>query len=312
MFPDELVERNRAYTSRRAPAPLPPAPVDPLAIVTCYDPRLDPMLRPALGLAEDEGFFVRTAGAFIRPGDRTLHVLAVAVYLFEIHDVLVLGHSSCAMAQFDSSSFIDAFRRRGTRRDAFGTDDLRNWAGAIANPRQGVLASAAAISEAPYLPRDLRVAGGLLDDTTGEIRIILRPQESAADALAIEEEPPEEEEADEETSGAEAAVPPPPPDAPGVSPALETLRTAVEYLASQPQMSHALASLDQALRSDGDLTRQLGHIKKFVELGAGDLAEVRQAVRAFQAELHSAHPAILRRVILPLLKKSHMAKARRR
>lgn len=312
MFPDDIVERNRAYTSHRTPAPLPPAPVGPLGVVACYDPRLDPLLRPALGLAEDEGFFVRTAGAFIRPDDRTLRVLAVAVYLFEIRDVLVLGHTSCRMAEFESSSFIDAFRRRGTRRDAFGTEDLRSWAGAIASPRQGVLASAAAIAQAPYLPPDLRVAAGMFDDVTGEIKIILRPQESAAEALAAAEEPPEKEAAPA-PAGAPAGVPPPPPAAESdISPALETVRSAVEFLATQPQMTHALASLDKALRTDGDLKRQLGHVKRFVEHGAGDLAEVREAFRAVQAELASSHPAILRRVILPLLKRGYKASAKRR
>jgi len=173
------------------------------------------------------------------------------------------------------------------------------------------LASAAAITEAPYLPPDLRVAAGLLDDATGEIRIVLRPQESAAEALAAEEPP--EKEAAPAPAGAPATVPPPPPGGePEISPALETVRTAVEFLATQPQMAHALASLDKALRSDGDLKRQLGHVKKFVEHGAGDLGEVREAFKAVQRELASSHPAVLRRVILPLLKRGYKASARRR
>jgi carbonic anhydrase len=297
MFPGDILERNRAFTLHRQPEPLPPAAAMALAVVTCFDPRLDPLLRPALGLAEDEGFFVRTAGALLTPGDRTMRALAVAVYLFEVRQVLVLGHSSCRMAAFDSGSFIDAFRRRGTPREAFGDDDLRSWAGAIASPHQGVLASAAAITEAAYLPRDLLVAGALLDDTTGEIRLVLGPEESAIDALAGERK------GGDAVPAAPAEVPPLPVAAHEVSPALETIRTAVDFLASQPQMSHALDSLDKALRDEGYLKRQLEHVRRFIEAGAGDLAEVREAFQAVQGELRFSTPTVLRRVILPLLRR---------
>ncbi len=304
MFPDEILERNHAFTFHREPRPLPSPEAVPLAVVACFDPRLDPLLRPALGLAEDEGFFVRTAGALLVPGDRTLRALAVAVYLFELRQVLVVGHSSCRMAAFDISSFIDAFRRRGTQREAFGNDDLRSWAGAIASPRQGVLASAAAIAEAPYLPRDLLVAGAVLDDTTGQLKMVLHPEESAVEALAGGEEPKEGEDAGaREQAPAQVEVPPPPSAAPELSPALETVRTAVDFLVSQPQMTEALGSLDKALRSERDLKRQLEHVRKFVELGAGDLAEVRAAFEAVQGDLASSTPTVLRRVILPLLKR---------
>jgi hypothetical protein len=55
---------------------------------------------------------------------------------------------------FEANAFIDAFRRRGLSREAFGTQDLRVWAGAIASPRAGVLESVAAIHAASFLPKD--------------------------------------------------------------------------------------------------------------------------------------------------------------
>ncbi len=306
MFPDDILERNHAFTFHRKPQPLPAAEAAALAVVTCFDPRLDPLLRPALGLAADEGFFVRTAGALIEPGDRTLRALTVAVYLFEVRQVLVLGHTSCKMAAFDTNAFIDAFRRRGTAREAFD-DDLRKWAGAIASPRQGVLASAAAIADAECLPRDLLVAGALLDDTTGEVRMILRPEESPSEPLA-REEPGREKTPAAETAPDEA--PPTPPE--GLSPALETVRTAVEFLVSQPQMNDALSVLEKALHGEKDLRRQLEHVRKFVEVGAGDLAEVRDAFHAVRGELSASKPSIVRGVILPLLERARATRSKPR
>ena len=91
-----------------------------------------------MGLAEGEGFFLRTAGARVAAGSSSLTNLALAVFMFGLREVLVLGHSSCKMATFDSNTFIDAFRSRGVSREAFGDESLRSWAGAIASPRQGV------------------------------------------------------------------------------------------------------------------------------------------------------------------------------
>lgn len=205
---DELLQRNRAFVAGRTATPLPAAEAIPLAVVACYDPRLDPLLRPALGLAPSEGFMIRTAGALVTPDSLTLRSLAVAVYLFEVEEVLVVGHSSCRMAQFSTGAFIDAFRRRGVHREAFGDRDLRDWAGAVATPRDGVLASAAAIAGSPFLPKDLTITGVVLDDTTGRLEVVLKPGDPVPGRIL---ERYATRDADSEPSPEDAI--PPPPDA---------------------------------------------------------------------------------------------------
>jgi len=100
--------------------------------------------------------------------------------MFGVTEVIVVGHTSCRMAAFDSSAFIDAFRRRGVPREAFGSEDLRAWAGAIPDPRRGIQMSVASILAAPFLPRDLAVGGLLLDDASGTLEVVFSPGESPA------------------------------------------------------------------------------------------------------------------------------------
>jgi carbonic anhydrase len=182
MLLDAILERNRAYLDGRERRAWPPNPRVQLAVVACYDPRLDEMIPEAIGIQPGEAFVFRTAGAFLREGSASLRSLAMAIYFFDVNHVLVMGHRSCRMANFDTPGFIDAFRKRGVAREAFGSEDLRAWAGAIADPRRGVETTVANLRAAPFLPKDLSIAGVVLDDETGELEVVVRPGEEPARA----------------------------------------------------------------------------------------------------------------------------------
>ena len=184
MLVDDILERNRGWVRGRNPQPLPPVETKRLAVVGCYDPRLDPLLLPALGLAPGEAFLLRSAGALLLPGSTSMRSLGLAIYMFGVTEVLIVGHAGCRMAAFDTAAFIEEFRRRGVARDAFGDESLRTWVGAIASPRQGVLQSVAAVREAPFVPKDVRVAGVVLDETTGALELIVRPDQPVEGAGA--------------------------------------------------------------------------------------------------------------------------------
>ncbi len=203
-FLDDIVERNRAFVQGRAPKPLAPVETLRLAVVACYDPRLDELFHPALGYPAGRTFLLRTAGALVQPSGATLRSLTMAVYMFGVTEVLVVGHTSCRMAQFQATEFIDTFRRRGVAREAFGPNDLREWAGAIPSPRRGVQISVGNILAAPFLPRDVAVAGVVLDDETGALEVVVRPGEAIVTMAAPAEVP-----ATGQSAEAPAAEPPP-------------------------------------------------------------------------------------------------------
>ncbi|HXV62202.1 MAG TPA: carbonic anhydrase [Vicinamibacteria bacterium] len=171
---EEILERNRRFVAGRAPHPLPPPSPAALIVVSCFDPRLDGLMAPALGLEGEKVLWFRTAGAFVPRESTTIRSLLVKIFLFEVRAIVVVGHSSCRMASFDAESFIASFRERGVDRDAFGPGDLRDWAGAIGSPRQGVELTVENILSHPARPADLVVNGAVLDDTRGVLEPVVR------------------------------------------------------------------------------------------------------------------------------------------
>ena len=300
MHLEEILRRNRNYSQARPPRPLPPPQSESLAVIACYDPRLDGMLRPALGLGESEGLLLRTPGALLGRQGEPLRYLVLAVYLFGVTEVIVLGHSSCRMAAFDTAAFIEAFRRRGVPRQAFGDGDLRSWAGAIPNPRQGVQESLAAISGSPLLPRDLSVAGLLLDDTTGAVELVVRPGEPLSNAS-----PPPGEAA---TSEPDAHTSPAPPGGPGaqasttrtsmspegIASLVESLQKLIGTLESTGRWSEEIRQLRQELERERNPFARFRLLERFLESAARDSRDVAAAFERLKREAlgrRGRHPA---------------------
>jgi len=292
MFVEEILARNRTYVLGRTPRPLAlPSQID-LAVITCYDPRLDDLLRPALRLEEGKAFLIRTAGAYVAVGGDPLRSLALAVYLFGVRQVAVVGHAGCRMAAFDTAAFIDAFRRRGVPREAFGPADLRAWAGALPDPRRGVLASVSAIRATPFLPRDLSVCGLLLDESSGALEMTQAPDQAVPEGAAFL--PPPAGPEPEPAAKPGRAAPPPPPAASGAarptdaSPALEAARSLVRTLAASSGWARDFKHLREDLARDaGPLTR-LQDLERFIQKAAADSKDVAQALDRLRRETRAA------------------------
>ena len=282
-----VLERNRAFVSGRETRPLPPVETLQLAVVACYDPRLDPLLMPALGLDPGRTFLFRSAGALVQPAGATMRSLAMAVYMFGATEILVVGHSSCRMAAFRSSEFIELFRRRGVPRDAFGAGDLREWAGAIASPRQGVALSVGNITTAPFLPRDLSVGGLVLDDASGALEVVIEPGQTPPSAEA--EDSLEAEQPSEEAPHREAAEPARDPEAEHASPDLDPLlREAAGFarlVRSKESWRHDLEELRRELGRPQHAIVKYRMLEKFARRAG---AESREVSDAFERLRHAA------------------------
>jgi len=272
---EAILDSNRAFLRGRKPAPLPPPETMRLAVVTCYDPRLDPLLLPALGLSPGEAFLLRTAGALVQPASSSLRSLMLAVFMFGVTEILIVGHTSCRMARFDTAAFVASFRGRGVPREAFGAEDLRAWAGAIADPRRGVQSSVANVLAAPYLPRDLAVSGAVLDDTTGALEVVDRSAEAVA-GVSVEE--PREQEQDQD--GDHDREPAPPSETVG-SGGTEPLVLAIEHFArtlrSKAKWREGLQQLHEELGRQSNPVVKFNILESFAKRAGADSADVRVA-----------------------------------
>jgi carbonic anhydrase len=302
MYLDGIVERNRRYVLERAASPLPPPTAVRTVVISCYDPPLEGLLAPALGLGAGEAIILKTAGGAVTPGGDPLHSLAMALFLFGATEVVVVGHTGCRMAGFEASPFIDAFRRRGVPREAFGPQDLRAWAGAVPDARRGVEASVAAVLQAPFLPRDVAVSGLLLDDATGALEVVCRPGETVAAGAQ-----PEPAQSTAPVDGPPADSPAPPPAAaravatgdaapsPAVVDRLGTdlggavsaVRSFVRALEARTAWRDALAGLRQDLARERNPLLQVALVEGFMKRATADSREVAAAFQSLKREVVS-------------------------
>jgi hypothetical protein len=205
--------------------------------------------------------------------------LGLAVFMFGVREILVLGHSCCRMAQFKNAEFSDLFRARGVPREAFGAADLREWAGAIASPERGVQRSVETIAAAPFLPRDVVVSGAVLDDETCAIRVVVRGGErapstvespSTASTAATEPAPPEPAEQPRESD---------------VSPFVDALSRAVSQIEEQKKWRRETHALRRELAAAHGPVAQYRLLEAFLRRAAGESREVASSLAALRKQI---------------------------
>ena len=294
MLIDGILERNRDFVRQREARPLSPAGTMPLVVVACYDPRLDALLLPSLGLAQGEAFLLRTAGALVLPGGGVMRSLAMAVFMFGATEIVVVGHSSCRMATFKNAEFIETFRRRGVSREAFGDKDLREWAGAIASPARGVQRSIESIVGSPFLPHDVVVSGLVLDDTTGALELVTR--EARATTVSAPVSSVETADASGHDHEAEPELPAPATPGSPVVVADETdqlvqaLVGAVQKVEAQAKWRTETQLLRQQLAQTRNPIARFRLLETFLRRVAGDSRDVARSLERLHGEIGRQQP----------------------
>jgi len=299
MFLDGILEHNRSFVRGREPRPLPAAEALRIAVIACYDPRLCEMIPSALGIEPGRAIVLRTAGAWVRPEGDPIRSLALAVFLFGVTEVIVVGHTSCRMASFASASFIESFRGRGVPREAFGPGDLREWAGAISNPRRGVQSSVDAIASAPFLPRDLIVAGLVLDDATGSLEVVVPPASVTARQASSPPQARAEPATSAAVSDATAAAFHAPPE---LVREVEAIRSFVKALESTAGWREELARLRDEMERQRSALVRLTLVEKFVRRSAANAREVFAAFERLKKETASATRGLGPEVLIDLFR----------
>lgn len=144
-----------------------------IAIVTCMDTRLVELLPAALGIRNGDVKIIKNAGGTItNPFDSTMRSLLVAVYELGVNEIMVIGHTGCGVQGMDAKEMLHLMKERGVSQEHISLMrhcgiDLDSWLHGFENTEDAVKETVDLISNHPLMAADVRVAGYIMDSTTG-------------------------------------------------------------------------------------------------------------------------------------------------
>jgi carbonic anhydrase len=169
---DSLLARNREFAASGAYAGLTVMPAQPVFIVTCLDPRVDPAA--ILGIALGDAPVVRNAGGRITEAviDDVAFIGYVAGAMIAggpLFEVAVIHHTGCGTGLLADAGFRQGFAMRT------GLDESALTAEAVVDPEETVAGDVARLLASPKVSERISVAGYVYDIDTGLVRMTVSP-----------------------------------------------------------------------------------------------------------------------------------------
>ena len=150
-------------------------PSKKLAILTCMDTRLIELLPAALGIKNGDAKIIKVAGAEVaHPFGSVMRSLLIAVCELGVEDIMVVAHTNCGAQHMSGADMIENMRRLGVSdaRIEFARHcgiDFDRWLAGFGDTEESVRKSVDLIRNHPVMPPRVRVAGFVMDSTTGEL-----------------------------------------------------------------------------------------------------------------------------------------------
>lgn len=174
---DEILAYNRDFVASRGYERFITSkyPDKKIAIVTCMDTRLVELLQAALGLRNGDVKIIKNAGGTITsPFDSTMRSLLVAVYELGVNEIMVIGHTGCGVQGMNATEMLALMRGRGIDDEHISLMrhcgiDLDGWLHGFTDTADAVRETVDLVSHHPLMAPDVRVAGYIMDSTTGEL-----------------------------------------------------------------------------------------------------------------------------------------------
>jgi carbonic anhydrase len=169
-----LLERNRAFAATEARRELATMmrPRQPVLMITCLDPRVEPAA--VLGVGLGDALVVRNAGG--RVTRAVIEDVAFISFMGEqmnpvgpLFEVAVIHHTRCGTAALANEEFRAAFAQR-TR-----FDDAELAREAVLDPAATVRADVERLLSAPEVSPRITVSGHVYDLETGLVSTIIAP-----------------------------------------------------------------------------------------------------------------------------------------
>ncbi len=170
---ETLLERNHDFATAGFVAGLTMRPTLQTLIISCADPRVDPV--HLLGLKPGEALVLRNVGGRVAPGTLQLLRMLLQVpsgapaptgdHAGPPFNLIVLQHTDCGITRLASNTALMA--------DYFDVSSAELAAKAILDPRAAVAVDVAMLRAIPGLPPTILVSGLVYDTETGLIDVVV-------------------------------------------------------------------------------------------------------------------------------------------
>jgi carbonic anhydrase len=154
---EDLLAANREFAKTFALAGFDGVAHAGVAVVTCMDSRIDPL--HMLGLEPGDAKIFRNPGGRVTP--QALEALVLGVHLLNVHRILVVPHTRCAMA----SSTLEELRARVS--ESAGQDASWQTFGVVEDQESALQDDVRSIRAHPLIPDATEVGGFMYDVDTG-------------------------------------------------------------------------------------------------------------------------------------------------
>lgn len=177
---DEILRHNRDFVENKEYEKYLTSkfPDKKIAIVTCMDTRLVELLPAALGVKNGDVKIIKNAGGVItNPFDSTMRSLLIAVYELGVNEIMVIGHTGCGVQGMNAAEMLHLMKERGVPESNITLMrhcgiDLDKWLHGFDDVTKSVSETVDLIRNHPLMTSDIRVAGYVIDSTTGELNPI--------------------------------------------------------------------------------------------------------------------------------------------
>ncbi len=177
---EEMLKYNREFVESKAYERFVTSkyPDKRIAIVTCMDTRLIELLPAALGIKNGDVKIIKNAGATITsPFDSAMRSLLVAVYELGVNEVMIIGHTGCGVQGMNAAEMLELMHERGIDEEHVSLMrhcgiDLDRWLHGFDDTASAINETVDLVRNHPLMPRDVRVAGYIMDSVTGELTVI--------------------------------------------------------------------------------------------------------------------------------------------
>ncbi|MGI2297245.1 beta-class carbonic anhydrase [Paenibacillus sp. GXUN7292] len=181
MLLDEMIEHNKKFVNNKEYEKFQTSklPNKKLVVVSCMDTRLTELLPQAMNLRNGDAKILKTAGAVVsHPFGSIVRSIIIAIYELNAHEVCIVGHHDCGMANVNPEETTKKMISRGVSEETISTLDyagikFKDWLRGFDSVTENVRQSVEVIRNHPLIPKEVPVHGLVIDPETGALEIVV-------------------------------------------------------------------------------------------------------------------------------------------